>query len=294
MLLAVALPFFTSCSDDDDVNTGECTVGFVSQDIVTSEYVDGYLNVPITVSGRRNGPIHLTISAEGTGDNPAVEGEHFTITDKTLNLNADTLSSSTINVEIKIIDDTEMNADRQFKLTITSVEGAEVATGETTITIMNNDGFYRSLFGEWTLNATSAHYGQISGKVTISGTENESDPAYESTLTAEVTNLLGAGETVTYSWAYVFDSIERTGQVGWLCDQSTIGKLTNGAELFLGIDNGDGSISLGYFIGDWALGENGEPATTITFPSTLDVLYYGSDGKLYAYDIISNITLTRN
>lgn len=297
MILAVALPFFTSCSEDDDVNTSECSVGFESTEIATSEYVDGYLNVPIAVTGKRNGPIRLTITAEGTGDNPAVEGTHFTITDKTLNLNADTLSTGTINVEVKIIDDIEMNDDRQFTLTIADADGADITTAQTTVTILNNDGFYKALFGEWTLSATSARFGQISCDVTLSGTEDENDPAYENILTATTHNLLGAGEDITFSWAYAFDSVERTGQVGWLCDQSTIGQLTDGSELWLGIDStGSGSITLGYFIGSWALGENGEPAQTITFPAApanLDILYYAPDGGLYPYDMLSNIMLTR-
>ncbi len=293
MLLAVVMPFFTSCSDDDDVNTAECTVGFEETEVITSEYVEGYLNIPIVVTGKRNGPIHLTVKAEGTGENPAIEGTHFTVTDKTLNLNADTLSNSTINVEVKIIDDTEMNADRQFTLTITDASGADITAGQTTVTIMNNDGFYKSLFGEWTLTATSMYSGNISCDVILSGTEDENSPEYENILTATTTNFLGIGETLTFSWAYNFDSLTRAGQVGWLCDQSTIATLSGGLEMFLGIDNGDGSISLGYFIGDWALSPEGEPANTIEFPSSLDLLYYGPDGRLSLYDMYTNIKLTR-
>lgn len=294
MLLAVALPFFTSCSEDDDVNTAECTIGFESSEIVTSEYVtNGYLNIPITVTGKRNGPIKLTIEAAGTGEEPAVEGEHFAITDKTLNLNADTLSNGTINVEVKIIDDTGMNANRQFTLTITDVNGAEVTTNQTTVTIMNNDGYYVSLFGEWTLSAMSlVSQRQITCDVTISGTEDESDSDYENVLTAQATNLLGYGETLTWPLQYSFDSQEQSGLASIVCG-TTIGQI-QGTNLTFAFDPGDGYLYLDPFEGTWALGANGEPATTITYPVS-SVLYAGViQGTSFSYvDAFAYITLTR-
>ena len=114
MLLALALPFFASCSDDDDVNTAECTVGFESAALTYSEATSDYVNIPIAVKGHRNGPVRVTIETAPEGATPAVEGENYMITDKTLNLNADTLSTGTINVELKIINDNEINDDRSF------------------------------------------------------------------------------------------------------------------------------------------------------------------------------------
>lgn len=139
LLAALAVPFFASC-DDDDVNSAECTVGFTSSQMTVSEFTEGYVNIPIAIDGRRNGPVHITVSSEGTGSTPAVEGENYAITDKTLNFNADTLSTGTVNVEMRLIDDYVMNADRQFTLTITSVEGATVETSQITVTITDNDG----------------------------------------------------------------------------------------------------------------------------------------------------------
>ena len=38
MLLAIALPFIWSCSDNgDDINTGQCTVGFASEEVEINE-----------------------------------------------------------------------------------------------------------------------------------------------------------------------------------------------------------------------------------------------------------------
>ena len=152
--MAAALPFFTSCSEDDnEVNTRECTVGFESK-AVTLDETAGYGQIPIAVSGHRNGPVRVTIEAAPTGTETAVEGILYMITDKTLNLNQDTLTTGTINVEEKFIDDSETNDDRQFTLTITSAEGAEITTQQTTVTISDNDGdFYRAFAGTWTITA---------------------------------------------------------------------------------------------------------------------------------------------
>lgn len=294
MILAVALPFFTSCSEDDDVNSAQCTVGFGSTELVVDESA-GIFNIPISVTGRRNGPIYVKLQAEGTGENPAVEGENFQIIDKTLKLGGDTLETGTLNVEVQILDDTEMNENRQFTLTIVDADGAEIDGNQITVQVMNNDGYYKSLFGEWTLTAISAaEGGEISCDVTIGGTEDESDPAYEKTLDVSITNLLRAGETLNFAWDYVFDSLQGMGQVGLTCDQSTIGRLQDGSELFLVFDvDGSGSLYTGTYPGIWYLGESGEAATSIMFPYTLYCVYYNPAGQLLAYDIFSNVTLTR-
>lgn len=182
MLLAVSLPLFTSCSEDDDVNTvAECTVGFESTDITVSE-LDGYVKIPIAVSGRRNGPVRLTVEAASTGTNGAVEGENFTITDKTLNLNADTLSTGTINVEVKVIDDRVINDDRQFTLTITAAQGADITTQQTTVTITDNDGdFYAAFAGTWTLKAKNSSDADVTKDIEIVAYA-EGSPDYEKSL----------------------------------------------------------------------------------------------------------------
>lgn len=75
MLMLAALPFFASCSDDDDVNTRECTVGF-SGDAISVDETAGYVQIPITVSGHRNGPVRVKIESAAVGEDGAVEGEN--------------------------------------------------------------------------------------------------------------------------------------------------------------------------------------------------------------------------
>lgn len=298
LLMALAVPFLASCSDDDDVNSTDCKVGFVNTSTDISEYVDGhYVNIPIAVTGKRNGPIHLIIKAEGTGENPAIEGENFTITDKTLTLNPDTLSSGTINVELKVIDDKVKNPDRQLTLTIVSAEGAEITSNQTVINIVNNDGYYNALFGEWKLTCSSAAYGMLNCNVTISGTTDENDPNYEKVLKVSISNMLRAGETITYDMNYSYNSLERKGSVSWpiKLNNQIIATTQDGKELFFAIDpEGTGYVKAGDLTGEWKLDDNGS-TQTITFPTTpLQLICCYLDGNnLWAYDVYTNIVMTR-
>ena len=60
-LLLAAAPFIASCSDDDDFNTAQCTLGFQSELLKTKESA-GFFNVPITIEGLRNGNVNVTIT----------------------------------------------------------------------------------------------------------------------------------------------------------------------------------------------------------------------------------------
>lgn len=298
ILMVLAVPFLASCSEDDDVNSADCKVGFVNASMDVSEYVDGhYVNIPIAVTGKRNGPIHLVVKAEGSGENPAIEGENFTVTDKTLTLNTDTLSSGVINVELKVIDDKVKNPDRQLTLTIESAEGAEITTNKTVINIVNNDGFYNALFGDWRLTCSSAAYGMLNCNVTISGATDENDPNYEKVLKVSISNMLRAGETITYDMNYSYNSLERRGSISWPINLNNqiIATTQDGMELFLALDpEGTGYVSAGDLTGEWSLDDNGT-AQTITFPTTplqLICCYFDSS-NLMAYDIYTNIVMTR-
>lgn len=308
LLLAVALPFFASCSEDEtNVNTGECTVGFENATVSLDE-AGGLVQIPITVNGRRNGPVRLVLETAPVGDDGAVEGTHYVITDKTLNLNTDTLSTSTINVEVKPLDDTEMNANRPFTITIVSAEGAEVTANQTTVTIYNNDGYYKSLFGDWTLLAVAydvqgnylVNPTQLMRDVTLSGTENESDPAYESVLTATVNDLLGDGEDRTFEFEYSFSALNRTGQIGWYLPgmSGEPVKINGSTPIYMIPCLPDGLYVSGSLPAKWSLGSNDEPATEIVFDSGCAIYLTGinmSTGQLEGLEKVYEIIgLVRN
>lgn len=292
LLLAVALPFFASCSDDDNnANTAECTVGFESTTISIDE-TSGLVQVPITVSGRRNGPIHLTIETAPTGTNGAEEGTNYIITDKTLTLNADTLSTGTIYVEVKPVDDLGVNPDRSFTMTIASADGAEISTAQTTVTIADNDGdFYSAFAGSWTMTATSNSGSTVSIPLTLT-TSPEGTPNYGSIINCTASNVMGDGETYSWQFVYAFDAASQQGAIAFNCDGSTyIGQYYGYNLLWLFTFEGDGlySGSVPFY---WNLTEEGSIPTTLTVdPSYVLYLYADGAGWLETY---SNITITRN
>ena len=293
LLAALAVPFLTSC-DDDEFNTKECTVGFTNSQMTVSEFTDGYVNIPIAIDGRRNGPIHITVSTEGTGSTPAVEGENYAITDKTLNVNPDTLSTGTVNVELRLIDDYIMNADRQFTLTITSVDGATVETNQITVTITDNDGnFYDAFAGQWYFNATNLDGAQIKRPLTITAAQ-QSDADYENVLYATASNLCGYSETLTWQFQWVYDDAAGMGVLAFLPSQTTsIGSYGGVYSLHWQASPNGSSISNTPIEAYWDISETGIPQT-ITFDNTYMLLCCASNGQgLALMQGFMNITLTR-
>ena len=302
ILLAAAVPFFASC-EDDDVNSAQCTLGFASSTVEISEASSGYLQIPINVTGKRNGPIHVTIEATPAGQNGAVEGENYIITDKTLNLNADTLSTGTINVEVKVIDDREINDDRQFTLTITSAEGAEITTQQTTVTISDNDGdFYRAFAGTWTINAkepVTNDEGYVIGEQDYTANveitaASENDPDYENYLSASSVGMFNIGISVDCNWRfhYTFDMDSMQGTLGFVLGDviASYGGVYNWT---WGTDTPDGQNITwqGEVTATWTLSESGGVPDTITFPEGATL--YLLDPNFGWFSAIYDITMTR-
>lgn len=285
LLLAVA-PFIASCSDDDDINSANTTVGFESETVVVKEN-SGYFNVPIAVEGARNGSVQVTVTAEPVGESPAIEEEHYRITDKTLNLYADTLKSATMNVQIQAIDNPEINENRSFKLIITSANGAEITTSTTTVTIRDNDAaFYEKFFGKWTMSGimeTSSGRGTFKKDVTITGVSDENNPDYDNILYVSAPSFINVGVSLDLTWRmrYTFDMTAKTGTIGVICGEEIASYGTSYSWMWLGDD--------GTYLTDddvtapWALGEGDTFPGTITFDpdKTLHMYCDGTWANVY-------------
>lgn len=311
MLLAVALPFLASCSDDDDVNTMDCTVGFESTALSYSEATSDYVNIPIAVTGHRNGPVRVTIETAPYGDSPAEEGVNYMITDKTLNLNADTLENGVINVELKIIDDYIMNADRQFSLTVKVADGAEVTTKETIVTLTDNDGDpYTAFEGRWYLNATAidpqtGNQSQVRKAITITpATQGYTD--YRQRLYCSAFNLCGQNETLSLNFSWQYNEGSHTGMLALEAagDGFTVGNIQYDENTLLPMSvwlspNGS-NITTGNVPGQWQFTETGiSQSIELSSPYLIMVLAdyspLGGDyiGQLGYVGVFSNITLSR-
>lgn len=304
MLLAIALPFFWSCSDnEEDINTEQCTVGFESEEVVINEATTGYTNIPINVSGYRNGSVQIKLEAAPVGEDGAVEGKNYLITDKTLNINADTLSTGTLNVEVKVLDDNEINEDRQFTLTIVSAKGAEIKTQKTTVTIKDNDGdTYLAFFGTWTLKAKQpvydesgqqipGAYNDFSADVTISGTTDENNADYESILTASCLGMFNVSVSLDCSWRfrYSYNKETRQGTLGFICGD-LVASYGDQYQWTWATDDGR-QIVFDDITSTWTVAEGAVLPETITFPAG-QYMYLYQPGAGF-WDAIYDITLTK-
>lgn len=208
MLLAVTA-FFAACSDDDSSwNTNEdVTVSMAQTEVRVKEGV-GLFNVPIAVTGETNAPVKVNVSVRESGSNPATKDVNYMVTDTTIYI-----SGTTGNVEIKTVDDSDINEDRTFEVYIVSAEGAKLGTNtSTTVVLRDNDSeFYEKLQGNWTLNYKTSAGADASLAVTITGGDEDSED-YNKTL--YMTGLGG------YTWteaklSYSYDKTTGVGSISF-------------------------------------------------------------------------------
>lgn len=277
-LLLAAAPFIASCSDDDDFNTAQCTLGFQSEILKTKESA-GFFNVPITIEGLRNGNVNVTITTTPAEVNGAIEGEHYRITDKTLTMSlADTTQTTALNVQVEAIDNPGINDDRSFTMTIVACDGAEVKTKEITVVLRDNDAaFYEKFHGKWTLNGvmeTSSGKATISKTITISGAIDEADPAYDKELKVSAPRFINVGVDLDLSWrmAYQFDQASKQGIIAVICGEEVASY--GGAYSWIWATANGNSLSTAPLYVPWALGENDSFPSEITFPEGSELYFY--------------------
>ena len=294
MLLAV-VSLFAACSSDDDFNTKEATVGFASDSVVTKESA-GIVNIPISVTGVRNGNVTVTVKAEEEGVNPAKEDVNYMITSKTINIKADTLASGTMNVEVKMVDDSEINDNRTFKLTIVSANGAKIeGNASTIVTIRDNDAaFYEKFFGKWNLSGniqSSSGVSAFSKDVTISGETDETADDYDHVLTVSAPGFINVGASIDceFHLNYNFDLATKKGTIGIVCGE-VIATYGSSYEWMWVTDNGV-SYTTDDVTAPWALGENDAFPTTITFPASKSLYFYQPGAG--AWRILTDLKLTK-
>lgn len=183
--LAVALSLFTSCSDEEKINTGSAQVAFAQSELEVKES-KGIFYVPITVSGEQNGTIKLSVSVS-SNDADCKEDVNYIITSKNLIIPENTKE---VAIEIKAIDDRIINSDRHFSLHIENANGATIGGNKTAnITLLDNDDIpYERMGGTWVVSATNilseSGNDPISWETKLTIVEDESDPSYGSVITS--------------------------------------------------------------------------------------------------------------
>lgn len=178
-----------SCSNDNEwdevANSSAVTqVGFDVASVSVKEN-RGVVQIPIVCTGEQNGRVSIEVKVEAADlvedSEAAVEGTHFIVTSKSINIGSETQQSF---VEIKTIDNEEINFPRMFNLTITEAKGAAINASKTcVVTLKDNDAlFYDKLQGDFVWK----HENPFTGKseqfdVKIVGFD-ETDKEYEKVL----------------------------------------------------------------------------------------------------------------
>jgi len=287
-MLFLAAGLFAACSDDDDaVNSQQTTVGFASEELVVKENA-GYVSVPIQIEGYRNGNIYVEVEAVPTGENPAIEDEHYMITDKTLTLLNDTTKTATLNVQFKTVDNQEINEARTFALNIKSLEGGQLTTKTINITLRDNDAaFYEKFFGKWKISFydwndfDKTAYGVVEKTITITGPTDEDDPDYDKVLTVSAPGMYNVGIDLDFSWQfnYSFDAAEKTGTLGFILGEIVSTYSTAYAWLFAGI-NGENFV-FDDIVADWQLGDGDTFPTTIEWNPDNELFFVRNNGEVW-------------
>lgn len=210
MLFAVAA-VFAACSDDDKSwNTNDATVAMANETISLKES-KGLFNVPVSVTGDRNANVQVTVEVKEEAPNGAVEDKHYIVTSKTIIISPD---QEVGNIEIKTVDDEEINDPRVFTVTIVDAQGAKVSEkATTTVTIKDNDAaFYDKLSGKWKMTSVNSKGAEQSWDVTVYvADEDEAD--YEKYI--YVTGMMGY-EWTTAVLEYNFDKTTKKVTLKWV------------------------------------------------------------------------------
>ena len=171
MLLAVTA-FFAACSDDDaSWNTNaDVTVEMGKTEVKVKEGA-GLFNVPIVVKGETTAPVRVHVSMRESGSNPAKKDVNYMVTDTTI-----VISDGAGKVEVKTVDDDEINEKRTFEVYIVSADGAKVgANSSTNVVLRDNDSeFYEKLQGVWKMKCVTTK-GAQEWSVTVTGGDEESE-----------------------------------------------------------------------------------------------------------------------
>lgn len=291
MLLAVTA-FFAACSDDDASwnSNADVTVEMGKTEIKVKEGV-GLFNVPIVVNGETTAPVRVHVSMRESGSNPAKKDVNYMVTDTTI-----VVSDGAGKVEIKTVDDDEINENRTFEVFIVSADGAKVgANSSTTVVLRDNDSeFYEKLQGVWKMKCVTTKGAAQEWSVKVTGGDEDSED-YNHTL--YVSGMMG------YDWTmavltYDYDKNTRQGSLSF----GNLGDYVFADGVDFGLGNAPNSVRLFYKDGSNLTTEPiggtwSADFKTVTFDADKVLVggIFASDGKFtgYSWFSVKNITMER-
>lgn len=207
LLVLCLLPLsFAACSDDDNINGGNATVGFSSAEMSASEN-SSMIEVPITVEGDHNGLVKVNLDITAVSGVSVTKDETVLLTSKEIVLPAGT---NTVYAEIRsLVNTSSDDFDRSFTLTISSAEGASVSTSTCKVNIEELVDPYQKLLGSYTL--TAADFTSESGAtVTFNVELTQGAPGKTFVVEGFDGYLLGYGLTEREYWTMEYNEEEAT------------------------------------------------------------------------------------
>ncbi len=225
MLLAVTA-FFAACSDDDaSWNTNaDVTVEMGKTEVKVKEGA-GLFNVPIVVKGETTAPVRVHVSMRESGSNPAKKDVNYMVTDTTI-----VISDGAGKVEVKTVDDDEINENRTFEVYIVSADGAKVgANSSTNVVLRDNDSeFYEKLQGVWKMKCVDTEGAAKEWSVIVTGGDEDSE---------DYNHYLYVSRMMGYDWTkavlkYDYDKATKQGSLAF--DELGGYKFADGLDFGLG------------------------------------------------------------
>ena len=192
LVIPASLMFFSSCSKNSD--PGSATVKFTT---ATATYAEdkGAINIQVTLSAAQSENVVITYDWVSSDTTTYLGGDFSFLTPTSFIINK---GETTGNLQIQIIDDTQIDPDDNLTFTLTGASGGSVKLGTDTeskfaLTITNNDvaksGSLQTDL-KW-------HLGSVNDKTNINGVNLDVYLQYNVSYTSS--SITNAGDTQTSS-----------------------------------------------------------------------------------------------
>lgn len=201
LLALCLLPIsFAACSDDEEMNSGNATVGFASPEMSVAENTS-MINVPIVVEGEHTGLIKVNVELIDAKGTSVTKDESVILTGSNIVMPIDV---QTVYAEVRtLVNTTTDDFDRSFTLQITSAEGASISTASCKVNIEELIDPYEKLLGNYTFNAIDLTDGS---SVTFNVELTQGAPQRSYTVEGFDGYLLGVGVTGREFWTLEYNA----------------------------------------------------------------------------------------
>lgn len=280
--VALAALALTACSNDDnDItwNTAEGVTVQLDKPTVTFKEGKGLVNVPLTLNGDANGAVAVTVACTEYGEFPAEADTHYVLTSNTIVITND---EPTGVLEFNILDsDKDINPNRQFQITIVSVEHGAIdeANSTTIVDIKDNDSdFYDMLAGSYRATIYNYNTGAESQVDVQLIAFDEDEEGYNQYYILE-----GLQSYTEIEVDYVYDLVNKEGHLEIPYGQYTCTVNFTGlgaCDVYLGGFDAEGYLDFDSApVGYW-----NEDLTKITFPDEPLMMFLPYSGGWYIWN----------